>query len=138
MAKTGKPTTEAQVLKYFQQLDHPLAEVAEALRKVILAADPTIGEHIKWNSPAFYYTGPMKAFDPKEYKRDLVVFNLHKKDAVLLVFPTGAKVNDPSGILEGTFPDGRKTAKFTHMDEVKKQEKDLQTVVKAWLALVEK
>lgn len=36
-------------------------------------------------------------------KRDIVVFNLHKKDQVLLIFPTGAKIKDQSGLLEGEF-----------------------------------
>lgn len=138
MAKTRKLTNEEQVVDFFNQLDHPLANVVEALRKIILATDKEIGEQIKWNSPAFYYTGEMKPFDPKEYKRDIVVFNLHKKDFVLLVFPTGAIVNDPTGLLEGKFTDGRKTAKFATLDDVKNKEEDLQTVLKEWLKLVYK
>ena len=105
---------------------------------LILATDPEIGEQIKWNAPAFYYTGEMKSFDPKEYKRDIVVYNLHKKEYVLLVFPTGAKVNDASGLLQGNFPDGRKTITFSSLEEVGKRAKDLQAVIKKWLSLVEK
>lgn len=131
------PAGEKEVLDYFQQLEHPLKDVAEALRTVILAADPIIGEQIKWNSPSFYYTGDMKPFDPKEYKRDIVVFNLHKKDAVLLVFPTGAAINDPTGLLGGKFADTRKTAKFSRLEEVLSRAQDLQTVLKIWLQSVE-
>ncbi|GAB3178158.1 DUF1801 domain-containing protein [Telluribacter humicola] len=138
MDKTPKSTPEEQVQEYFQQLDHPLVEVVEALRKIILSTDEEVGEHIKWNSPAFYFTGAMEAFDPKEYKRDLVVVNLHKKDAVLLVFPTGAHINDQTGLLQGTYPDGRKTVKFTNLDEVAKQEQSLRWVVKVWLQEVRK
>lgn len=138
MAKAEKLTNEEQVAEYFRALDHPLREVIEALRSVILAADDEVGEQIKWNSPSFYYTGEMKPFDPKEYKRDIVVFNLHKKDSVLLVFPTGAVVDDKTGLLEGKFTDGRKTAKFTTLNEVKNREKDLQSVIKDWLKMVDK
>ena len=42
----------------------------------------------------------MKAFDPKEYKREIAVFNL-LKGSIMLVFTSGAKVNDTSGLLEG-------------------------------------
>jgi len=66
-------------------LNHPLKNVVQALRKIVLSVDEEIAEQIKWNSPSFYYTGAMKPFDPKEYKRDIVVFNLHKNDCVLLV-----------------------------------------------------
>jgi len=74
-----KLTIHEQVEAYIQALDHPLKDVVHALRQVIATADEEIGEQIKWNSPSFYYTGEMKPFDPKEYKRDIVVFNLHKK-----------------------------------------------------------
>lgn len=138
MAKTIKLSDEEQVIDYFKNLEHPLTGVVQALRKTVLAADKEIGEQIKWNSPSYYYTGEMKAFDPKEYKRDIVVFNLHKKEYVLLVFPTGAIVEDTSGLLEGKFPDGRKTAKFSTLNEVKAKEKDLKEVIKKWLAKVDK
>ena len=80
----------------------------------------------------------MKAFDPKEYKRDIVVYNLRKKEYVLLVFPTGAIVNDTSGLLQGQFPDERKTARFSSLQDVADRAKDLQAVIKKWLSLVEK
>lgn len=138
MAKTTKLTPEEQVADYFKKLEHPLSDVIQALRKIILASDKEIGEQIKWNSPSYYYTGEMKPFDPKEYKRDIVVLNLHKKDSVLLVFPTGAVIEDTSGLLEGKFTDGRKTAKLTTLSEVKSREKDLKNVIKKWLEKVDK
>ncbi len=138
MPKTKKLTPAEEVAAYFEKSDHPLLEVVQALREIILAADKEVGEQIKWNSPSFYFTGEMQPFDPKEYKRDIVVFNLHKKDSVLLVFPTGATINDPSGLLEGKFPDGRKTAKFTTLEEVKARKEALQAVIKSWLEMVKK
>ena len=80
----------------------------------------------------------MRDFDPKEYKRDIVVVNLHKKDVVLLVFPTGAKVTDTSGLLEGDYPDGRKVAKFTSVSEVSYKEEALKSVLAKWLELIER
>ena len=137
MAKPLKQAGEEQLINYFNKLDHPLKNVVEELRKIVLATDREIGEEIKWNSPSFYYTGEMKPFDPKEYKRDIVVFNLHKKEFVLLVFPTGARVKDPTGLLEGKFTDGRKTAKFATLNEVNNRKKDLQAVIKLWLKQVD-
>ena len=52
-----------------ERLAHPLKDVVGALRQIILAVDPEIGEEIKWNAPTFFYTGAMKPSDPKQYKR---------------------------------------------------------------------
>ncbi len=138
MAKKEKLSGAEAVQKFMDETDHPLKPVMEEIRKIVLASDPEIGEQIKWNAPAFYYTGDMKAFDPKEYKRDILVYNLFKKEYLLLVFPTGAKVEDASGLLEGKFPDGRKTAMFSSLEQVKQLANDLQAVIKKWLSLVEK
>jgi hypothetical protein len=78
MAKAKKEPVITSVTEYMQQLDHPLADTVEALRQVILKTDKEIGEQVKWNSPSYYYTGAMKPFDPKEYKRDIVVFKNRK------------------------------------------------------------
>ncbi|MBK7783115.1 MAG: hypothetical protein IPJ57_01270 [Gemmatimonadetes bacterium] len=64
------------------------------MRRAILAADARIGEEIKWNAPAFFYTGPMAPFDPKEYRRHLVVFNFYRQDGLRLVFWHGDRAKD--------------------------------------------
>ncbi len=136
MTKT-KLTDKEQVEAHISKLEPAIGPTIEYIRQVILATDPEIGERIKWNSPSMYYTGEMKPFDPKEYKREIVVFNLHK-GRIMLIFPSGAKVNDTSGLLEGKFTDGRKMVVFADLDDVKAKEKDLQMVIKKWLSLIEK
>jgi hypothetical protein len=129
-------TNQEQVSEHIQKLDLAIKDAIEALRQIILSTDSEIGEHIKWNNPSFYYTGPMAPFDPKEYKRDIIVMNL-LKNRIMLVFPSGAKVNDTSGLLEGDYKDGRRTIVFKDLDDVRSKEKALQNVIKAWLKLVE-
>lgn len=130
-------TAISTVADYLDKLDHPLKEVAIALRKVILATDPQIGEQIKWNSPAFYYTGEMKPFDPKKYKRDIAVMHLRKKDQVLLVLPTGAKIPDTTGLLEGNYTDGRKMVTLKSINDLDEKKDRLRQVMRQWLAMVE-
>src|SRR5580765_1160884 len=104
--KKAEPLSDQeQVTAHIQKLDPQLGKVVEYLRKVILSTDKEIGERIKWNNPSFYYTGEMKPFDPKEYKREIIVFNLYK-GRIMLVFPSDAKVNDKSGLLQGEYKDG--------------------------------
>ncbi|HTF27283.1 MAG TPA: DUF1801 domain-containing protein [Flavitalea sp.] len=132
-----KKSTEEQVSEYIQKLDSGTAKAVNEIRRIILSASPEVGEQIKWNSPAFYYTGEMKAFDPKEYKRDIAVVNLHK-GRLMIVFPTGAKVEDKSGLLEGDYKDGRRVVTYKNADDVLLKEKALVKVVKKWLALIER
>ena len=133
---TTKVSETAKVDEYMQGFEHPLKEVVEALRKLILATDMQIGEEIKWNAPAFFYTGEMEPFNPKEYKRHFIVFNLFKKDFIRLVFPSGAKVNDISGLLEGDYTDGRRLATFHNLEEVQAKTATLQTIIRQWLASI--
>lgn len=133
----AKLSDQEQVNEHIQKLEPALAQVVETLRQIILSTDPEVSERIKWNNPSFYYTGEMVEFDPKEYKRDLIVMNLHK-GRIMLVFPSGAKVNDQSGLLEGDYKDGRRIAIFKDLDDVQAKQGALQKVIQDWLALVEK
>ena len=133
-----KPSEPDKVDAYMQRLKHPLVDVVEALRAVILSTNPEIGEEIKWNAPAFFYSGKMKPFNPKEYKRYIVVFNLHRKDSIRLVFPSGARVKDQSGLLEGDYPDGRRLALFSTVGDVKAKKSSLQSIINLWLTSLDK
>ena len=130
-------TDTDKVSAHIQSLDPTLATAVEAIRSIVLNTDKQIGERIKWNNPSFYYTGEMREFDPKEYKRDLIVLNLFR-GRIMLVFPSGAKVNDKTGLLEGDYKDGRRTATFKDLADIKAKEKQLQGIIKAWLKLVDK
>jgi len=135
---TTKPSESDKVDAYMKKLKHPLAEVVAALRKVILSTDKEIGEEVKWNAPTFFYAGEMKPFDPKKYKRYIVVFNLYQKDCIRLVFPSGARIGDKTGLLEGDYKDGRRLAFFHDMKEVKAKRAAMQRAIKKWLKLLDK
>jgi len=86
MAKSVKLTDTEQVTAHIKKLEPSFGKIIETIRQIILKTDKEIGEHIKWNNPSFYYTGEMKPFDPKEYKREIIVMNLFK-ERIMLVFP---------------------------------------------------
>jgi hypothetical protein len=133
-----KASEPEKVDAYMSRLKHPLAKVVEDLRQIILSTDEEIGEEIKWNAPTFFYAGKMKPTNPKEYRRYIVVFNLFKQDCIRLVFPSGAKVKDASGLLEGDYADGRRLAMFYSSKDVKSKAKALRAVITRWLKLLEK
>ncbi len=137
MAKSKDINDPQSVSAFIHKLEPEFAQMIEAIRNLILSTDKEVGEQIKWNSPSFFYQGEMKPFDPKEYKRDIVVMNI-RKGVALLVFPTGANINDTTGLLEGDYTDGRRLAAFKTMEDVEKKGKDLQEVIRLWLHLVDK
>jgi hypothetical protein len=133
MAKS-KLSNQEQVDELISKLDSPSKEIIVYLRKIILTTDSLVGEEIKWNSASFYYTGEMKPFDPKTYKRDIMVCNIHR-GKIMLVFPTGAKVTDN---LKGkNYPDGRKIITIESLADAMTKEKELQNVIKEWISMVE-
>jgi len=135
---TTKSSEPDKVNAYLTRLKHPLSDVVEALRQIILKTDRTIGEEIKWNAPTFFYTGEMKPSDPKEYKRYLIVFNLARQDCIRLVFWGGAKSDDQSGFLEGDYADGRRLAFFYNMKDVQAKRTKLRKILKQQLNLLDK
>ena len=133
-----KPSEPEKVDEFMKKLKHPMLSVLEALRQIILSTDKEIGEEIKWNAPAFFFSGKMKLFNPKEYKRYLIVSNFFKKDCIRLVFPSGARINDTSGLLEGDYSDGRRLAMFYSLKEVKEKEASLKKAIRKWLKTLDK
>ncbi len=134
MAKAAKLSDKEQVSLHIKKLDRKFGRTIEYLRQLILNTDPLIAEQIKWNNPSFYYTGEMKPFEPKEYKRDMIVMNLYKA-RIMLVFPSGAKVKDV--LLEGDYKDGRRMIVFADLADVMEKEKKLQSIIRKWLKLVD-
>lgn len=126
-----------KVDEHVSKLNPEEQEIVHKLRNLVLGIDPEIREHIKWNSPAFYYDGEMKAFDAKEYKRDLLVVNLHR-GKILLVFPTGAKINEAKGLKGKNYPDGRKIITLETVSDLEKIEPELHNGITDWLNQIEK
>ena len=135
--KAPELSDKEQVTAHIKKLDPSIGKIVEALRRIILSTNKEIGEHIKWNNPTFYYTGEMKPFNPKEFKREMIVFNLFK-GRIMLVFPSGAKINDTSGLLGGEYKDGRRITIFKDLNDVILKKKALQSVIKKWLTLIDK
>lgn len=136
-AKTTQISDQEQVTLHINKLEPIVAEIISYIRKVVLNTSNEIGERIKWNNPSFYFTGEMAPFDPKEYKREIIVMNLHK-GRIMLVWPSGAKLKNDEKILEGDYKDGRKLLIFNDLEDVKSKETILQNLLLEWINLVDK
>jgi uncharacterized protein YdhG (YjbR/CyaY superfamily) len=133
----SKKTTTPTIDELIDNYEPALKEMVQELRSIIIKTDKEIAVQVKWNSPAFYYTGAMKAFNAKEYKRDLVVIHT-PKGYPLLIFPTGAVVKDNSDLLEGVYADGRRMITITSMEMLQQKKKGIEKIIKAWLQAIEK
>ncbi len=136
-AKTTQISDQEQVAIHIGKLEPAIAEIITYIRKVVLNTSAEIGERIKWNNPSFYFTGEMAPFDPKEYKREIIVMNLYK-GRIMLVWPSGAKLKNDHKILEGDYKDGRRLLVFNDLDDVKSKETILQKMLLEWISLVER
>ncbi len=127
MPKSNRTETE-QVTAFIAQLPKDTAILVNKIRQIILQAHPEMKERIKWNHPSFYYDGAMEHFDPKEYKRDIAVFNLFK-NRIMLVFPNGASLEDSFKILEGQYNDGRRLLSFATLEDLQTKEMALRNLI---------
>lgn len=122
---------QREVGAFMASLDHLLKAEVSALRDIVLAADPRVGEHIKWNAPSFVLDD------------DFATFNLRKPDAIQIIFHGGAKarsdgprattIADPSKLLKWAAAD-RAVATFKDMDQVDCERTALTAIVRAWVA----
>jgi hypothetical protein len=80
------PRPTDTVDQFMARLDHPQKAEIEAVRAIVLGADPAITEHIKWNAPSFCSGGD-----------DRVTLRLHPPGKLQVVLHRGAKVKDATG-----------------------------------------
>ena len=112
-------------------LEHPLKPEIEALRRIMLGADPKIRESVKWNAPSFR---------THEY---FATVHLRAKNGVALILHRGAKVralpgnglaiDDPAGLLHWLGADRAQVA-FACVDDVERRAPALQALLRQWIA----
>lgn len=119
----------AGVNEFMAKLEHPLKAEIEALRAIILGADPRISESIKWNAPSF------------SVQEHFATFKLRPVTTVQVVFHTGAKaradskdveIDDPAGLLKWAAHD-RCVATLSDMKEIESKKAAFVTIVKQWI-----
>ncbi len=108
-----------EVDAWFGAYDNPMKPVVLAMREVILAADPRIGECIKWKSPTFEYRGNLASFNPRS------------KAHASLMFHSGAQIPGSFPSLEGS-GDVARFLKVASLDALDGVQGELEAIVRAW------
>lgn len=139
MATAGKARhqtpadTSKAVSAFMLALDHPFKKEIEVLRRIILAADPSIREGIKWKVPSFRTT---------EY---FATMHLRAKKGIGVILHLGAKVRasssprvdirDPARLLQWMGAD-RAMVSFGDAKEIGARRRAFDAVVKEWVRFV--
>lgn len=139
MATAGKARhqtpadTSKAVSAFMLALDHPFKKEIEVLRRIILAADPSIREGIKWKAPSFRTT---------EY---FATMHLRAKEGIGVILHLGAKVRassspkveirDPARLLQWMGAD-RAMVSFGDAKEIGARRRAFDAVVNEWIRFV--
>jgi hypothetical protein len=128
-AKHNGPTPES-VEAFVASLDEVSKQTVCALRQIILAADPSITEGIKWNVPSFRTS---------EY---FATMNLRVKTGVGVVLHFGAKksdisttgvaISDPASLLVWLAKD-RAMISFRDVDDITARRSALTNIIREWI-----
>jgi uncharacterized protein YdhG (YjbR/CyaY superfamily) len=104
---------------WFARYENPMKDVVLRVREIILAADPRIGECIKWQAPTFTFEGNLASFFPKS------------KQHASLMFHRGAHIPGTHLRLEGS-GDTSRVMKIGSVAEANRARKDIERIVRAW------
>jgi len=120
------PTIEA----YLARLEPDVREAIDALRAIVIEADPGLSERIKWNAPSFA-VGDV----------DRITLGIERKSGVRAVLHRGAKAKDSQDFV---FADPTKLAKWPASDrgvltfadaaEVEAKREALRDLFARWIA----
>jgi hypothetical protein len=110
----------ADVDAWFATYENPQRDLVQAVRAVILAADPRVEETIKWKAPTFVYRGNIASFYPKTTKH------------ASLMFHRGAELADLHGLLEGE-GDVSRVCRILDLDDLDAKRDALQALVRSWI-----
>jgi hypothetical protein len=105
-------------------------EAVQALREVILAADASVAEGIRWNAPSFRSGEWFATLHPRS-KRGLGLI-LHRGAKVRALPEGGLAIDDPCGLLKWLAPD-RATLEFGSLDELRQQATAVTALLRQWI-----
>lgn len=126
----AKQKLSDEVTHFLNDLNHPLRNEIDLLRKNILAANDGLRENIKWNGPNFCVGG-----------EDRITMKIHPPKQIQLIFHRGVKaqqvpksrlIADDAGLLIWRTND-RAMATFKNREDVIARKSDLDKIINAWI-----
>ena len=109
---------------------HPLRKELDLLRTIILGADGSIKEGVKWNAASFRTTEWFATLNgPKQVKEATIILHAGAKAKGM---DLKGRIADPSGMLKwlGAV---RGMITFCSVADIKTKEADLHTLIQTWI-----
>ena len=119
------------VTTFVERLTHNRKDDINALRRIVLAGNPTLTETVKWNAPSYSIDGDHR-----------LTFRLHPRDRVEIVFHRGARrrsdeasfsFTDPTGMIVWSTND-RGVIAFVDSATIHDRAPDVTELVRSWIA----
>lgn len=123
--------TPAAVDALMAGLKHPHHAGIQALRRIVLATDPTIWEGVKWNAPS-WRTHEYFATTHLRTKQGFGLI-LHRGAKVKALPDGGMAVADPAGFLTWLAPD-RALIEFRDQQDLSAKAPALQDLLRSWIS----
>lgn len=109
---------------------HPLRKEIDQLRTIILGADKSILEGVKWNSASFRTVDWFATLNgPKHIKEPMVILHAGAKAKGVIMKD---RIPDPQCLIKWLGND-RAQIIFKNATDIKSKQQALQTIVSAWI-----
>ena len=112
---------------------HPLRKEIDALRAIILGADMSIVEGVKWNAASFRTTEWFATLNGPKQRREAAVI-LHAGAKAKGISLKG-RIADPAGLITWLGND-RGMITFGGTADIRKRSTALQAVLRSWIELI--
>ena len=129
----AEPRLDLAVTELLDANKHPLRREIDALRKIILGADKSIEEGVKWNAASFRTTEWFATLNgPKQVKEATIILHAGAK---VKGTDVKAHMTDPSGMIKWLGAD-RGMITFFSTNDIEAKQKELTALIRAWIALI--
>jgi hypothetical protein len=124
------PSLDPEVTAHLDAMRHPLRKELELLRRIILGADPTITEGLKWNTASFRTTEWFATLNgPRQTEGPAVILHAGAKARGL---DLKDRITDPDGLLEWLAKD-RARITFRDATELMRRQDAMVAILKEWI-----
>ena len=113
--------------------DHPLREEIDQLRTIILGADRSIEEGVKWNTASFKSHDWFATLNgPRHVKEPMLILHAGAKAKGILLKD---RIPDPEGLIKWLGNDRAQIA-FKDAEEITMNKNALRAIISAWVKLI--
>ena len=123
-------STDESVETFLATLDHPSRQEILVLRQIILAADPTIAEGIKWKVPSFHTSDYFATMNLRVKSGIGVILHFGAKKSDISI--TGVAIPDPDSLLKWLAND-RAMVTFRDLDDIAARRSAFSNLIREWI-----